>query len=404
MGAARKTRRGKMLVEKQEWFVRLIAQGVSNRQACRIVGINRRTGTRWRYGRTIRNKAGEPVHYPPVSLVRPKQWHPRYLSLAERTTIADLHRAGVGVCAIAQELGRAASTVSRELRRNADDQGRYLPATAQRRTVERQSRPSRTRRVTRDEQLYRVVAELLAKRWSPEQVAHELPVRFPDQPERHLCTESIYQAIYDPRTDLTRPVKRRRRRRRRRIQGLERRGRLTAMTMIADRPAEVEARVQVGHWEGDCIMGAGNRSAIGTLVERVTRFVILVHVPTGRPTAQAMRDGIADALGAFAPHLRRTLTWDQGKELALHQQIAARTGTRVFFCDAHSPWQRGSNENMNGVLRDYFPKGIDLAGISPEELQQVTNELNDRPRKTLGWARPADLIADAALRTAGFVR
>lgn len=171
------------------------------------------------------------------------------------------------------------------------------------------------------------------------------------------------------------------------------------MTMIADRPVEVEDRVQVGHWEGDCIMGAGNRSAIGTLVERTTRFVTLIHV-IGRPTAEAMQDGIADALGALPPHLRRTLTWDQGKELALHQQITARIGTRVFFCDAHSPWQRGSNENTNGLLRDYFPKGIDLNHVSPEDLQWVADELNDRPRKTLGWARPADLITDAIARTA----
>jgi len=289
-----------MLVEKQEWFVRLIAQGVSNSEACRIVGINRRTGTRWRYGRTILNTAGEPVHYPPVRLTAPKPQHPRYLPLTERTTIADLRRAGVSVRGIAQELGRAASTVSRELRRNVDDGGRYLPATAQRLAAERQSRSSRTRRLTRDEQLCGVVTELLGKRWSPEQVAHELPVRFPDQPDRHLCTESIYQAIYDPRTDLTRPAKRRRRRRRRRVQGLERRGRLTNMTMIVDRPAEVEDRVQVGHWEGDCIMGAGNRSAIGTLVERVTRFVILIHVPTGRPTAEVMRDSIADNLAGVS--------------------------------------------------------------------------------------------------------
>jgi IS30 family transposase len=390
-----------MVVEKQERFVRLIAQGVTNAEACRIVGINRRTGTRWRYGRTILNTAGEPVHYPAVSFIAAKPRHPRYLSLAEQTMVADLRRAGVSMRGIAEQLGRAASTVSRELRRNADDQGRYLPATAERLTVERQSRPSRTRRLARDEQLHRVVAELLGKRWSPEQIAHELPMRFPGQPERHLCTESIYQAIYEPRIALTRPAKRRRRRRRRRVQGLERRGRLTAMTMIADRPTEVEDRVQVGHWEGDCIMGAGNRSAIGTLVERVTRFLILVHVPTGRPTAEAVRDGVTDVLGALAPHLRRTLTWDQGKELSLHQQITARTGTRVFFCDAHSPWQRGSNENMNGLLRDYFPKGTDLANISPQELQRVADEINDRPRKTLGWARPADLITDAvSVRTA----
>src|SRR6185436_7449731 len=159
--------------------------------------------------------------------------------------------------------------------------------------------------------------------WASGGVPNELRRRFPDQPQRHLCTESIYQAIYDPRIDLTRPAKPRRRRRRRRVQGLERRGRLTSMTMIAERPAEVEERVQVGHWEGYCIMGAGNRSAIGTLVERTTRFVILIHILPGRPTAEAMRDGLADA-----PHLRRTLTWDQGKELALHQQITARIGIR----------------------------------------------------------------------------
>jgi transposase, IS30 family len=400
VGTERKTRHGKMLVEKQEWFVRLITQGVSPSEACRIVGINRRTGTRWRYGRTILNTAGEAVHYPPVRLRAPKAPHPRYLSLTERTTIADLHRAGVGVRGIAEELGRAASTVSRELRRNKDGRGRYLPATAQRLSTERQFRSWRTRRVTRDDQLHGVVAELLGKRWSPEQVAHELRLHFPGQPERHLCTESIYQAIYDPRIDVTRPAKRRRRRRRRRVQGLERRGRLTNMTMIADRPVEVGDRVQVGHWEGDCIMGPGNRSAIGTLVERTTRSLILVHVPTGRPTATAMCDGIIDALGALAPHLRLTLTWDQGKELALHHQITARTGTRVYFCDAHSPWQRGTNENTNGLLRDYFPKGTDLSTISREELQRVADELNDRPRKTLGWARPADLITDVAARTA----
>jgi transposase, IS30 family len=398
VGAERKTRDGRMVVEKQEWFVRLVAQGVSNSEACRMVGINRRTGTRWRYGRTILNTAGESVHYPAVSPIAVKPRHPRYLSLVERTMIADLRRAGVSVRDIADELGRAASTVSRELRRNADDRGRYLPATAERLSAERQCRSSRTRRVTRDEQLCGVVGELLGKRWSPEQIAHELPMRFADQPERHLCTESIYQAIYDPRVDLTRPAKRRRRRRRRRIQGLERRGRLTNMTMIADRPAEVDDRVQIGHWEGDCIMGAGNRSAIGTLVERVTRFLILIHVPTGQPNAEAVRDGVAGTLGARAPHLRRTLTWDQGKELSLHQQITARTGTRVFFCDAHSPWQRGSNENTNGLLRDYFPKGTDLDHISPEELQRVADEINDRPRKTLGWARPADLITDAAVK------
>lgn len=200
-----------------------------------------------------------------------------------------------------------------------------------------------------DDELQTVVVELLSKRWSPEQVAHELSALFPDRPDRRLCAESVYQAIYDPDVPVTRPAKRRRRRRRRRVQGLERRGRLTAMTMIADRPAEVADRVQIGHWEGDCIMGAGNRSAIGTLVERSTRYLILVHVPTGRPTAAAMRAGIVAALGQLPPPLRRTLTWDQGKELALHKSITADLGTAVFFCDAHSPWQRGTNENIERV-------------------------------------------------------
>ena len=380
MGVVRKTGHGVMLTEKQAWFAGLIAQGVRNSEACRIVGINRRTGTRWRYGRTILNTVGQTVHYPPVRPTTPTEPHPRYLSLAERTTIADLHRAGVGVRGIAEELKRAASTVSRELRRNADGHGRYLPATAQRLSFERRSRAVRTRRVVRDEELHGVVTALLGKRWSPEQVAHELRSRFPRQPERQLCTESIYQAIYDPRTDVTRPAKRRRRRRRRRVQGLERRGRIANMTMIADRPVEVDDQVQIGHWEGDCIMGAGNRSAIGTLVERSTRSVILIHVPTGRPSSEAMRDGITEALGALAPHLRRTLTWDQGKELSLHHQITANTGTRVYFCDAHSPWQRGSNENMNGLLRDYFPKATDLSDISAEELRRVADELTDPAR------------------------
>lgn len=391
------SRRGRMLAEKQEWFARLIRQGVSNSEACRIVGVHRRTGTRWRYGRTILNTVGRPVHYPPVASTVSKPVHPRYLSSDERITIADLRRAGSTVRDIARELGKAASTVSRELRRNADDRGRYLPATAQRLSTERRGRV-RPRRVSVDEPLRRAVTDLLGKRWSPEQVAHQLRLQFPDEPGRHLCAESIYQAIYDPRIDLTRPAKRRRRRRQRRIQGLERRGRITGMTMIAGRPTEVSDRVQLGHWEGDCLMGAGNRSAIGTLVERVSRFVMLIHLPSGRPTAEVMRDGITEMLGGLPPDLRRTLTWDQGKELAFHHQITTDLGTQVFFCDAHSPWQRGTNENTNGLLRDYFPKGTDLSAISSAELQRVADEINERPRKTLGWARPVDLFNAAAAR------
>ena len=253
MGRSRATRVGGGLTEKQDRFVRLIAQGVSNSEACRVVGINRRTGTRWRFGRTILNTAGQDVHYPPVRIVTPPKRHPRYLSLDERTVIADLRREGCSLRRIAAELGRSPATISRELRRNADDRGRYLPRSADKAAVERCGRP-RARRVLIDDELQAVVRDLLGKRWSPEQVAHELAARFPDQPDRQLCTESIYQAIYDPDAPVTRPAKRRRRRRRRRVQGLERRGRLTAMTMIADRPDEVADRVQAGHWEGDCIL------------------------------------------------------------------------------------------------------------------------------------------------------
>ena len=399
MGQGRHRRPSSAMVEKQEEFARLIGQGVSNAQACRTVGINRRTGTRWRFGRTIRNVAGEPVHYPTVCTPsRSKQRHPRYLSLEERTAIADLLREEQTVRQIAKALGRAPSTISREVARNTGFRGRYNPGVADGLATGRVAR-ARPRRVAVDEDLRAVVVKMLGKRWSPEQVAHELREQFPEQPAWHLCAESIYQAIYDTQVEVTRPAKRRRRRRRRRVQGLERRGRLSGMTMIADRPAEVEDRIQVGHWEGDCIMGAGNRSAIGTLVERTTRFVMLVHVPTDQPNAEAIRDGVCAAFAQIPPQLRRTLTWDQGKELAFHQQISQRTGAPVYFCDAHSPWQRGSNENTNGLLRDYFPKHTDLSGVTPQELQRVADELNDRPRKTLGWARPANLLE--VHRTAG---
>ena len=168
------------------------------------------------------------------------------------------------------------------------------------------------------------------------------------------------------------------------------------MRMIDERPAEVEDRAQAGHWEGDLIMGAGNRSAIGTLVERTTRFLILLAFPDGVATTEGVRQAITDALARLPAGLRRTLTWDQGKELAQHQQITAATGTDVFFCDAHSPWQRGSNENMNGLLRDYFPKGTDLSIHTAEDLARIAAEVNDRPRKTLGWQRPAELFAAAS--------
>jgi IS30 family transposase len=389
----RRRKRAGGQVEKQQRYGQLIAQGLTNSEACRRVGIDRKTGNRWRYGRKVRNSAGEPVIYPPVKITESRPRSPRYLSEQERIRIADLLAAKMSVRGIAQELGRAPSTVSREIRRNRDPDGGYRPHHAEHAARERACRP-RKRRIAGDQALAEVVQRLLAKRWSPEQIAHELRVLFADRPSRWLCKETIYQAIYDTALTLTRPA--RRRRRRRRLQGLQRRGRLTAMRMINERPAEVEDRVQAGHWEGDLIMGAGNRSAIGTLVERTTRYLILLGFPDGMASADAVRQAITDALERVPAALKRTLTWDQGKELAHHQQITAATSTGVFFCDAHSPWQRGSNENMNGLLRDYFPKGTDLSVHSAEEIARVAAEVNDRPRKTLGWQRPAELFAAAA--------
>jgi IS30 family transposase len=389
----RRRRAGGVQAEKQQRYLQLIAQGVSNSEACRLVGINRKTGTRWRYGRSVRNSVGELLHYPPVKAKEVRPRNPRYLSEHERIRIADLLGAGMTVRGIAAQLRRAPSTISREICRNSDSDGRYRPHHAEHAARLRACKP-RKRRVAVDAVLADAIRRLLAKRWSPEQVAHELRVLFVDQPLRWMCKESIYQAIYDPAVALTRPV--RRRRRRRRLLGLQRRGRLTAMRMIDERPTEVEDRLQAGHWEGDLIMGAGNGSAIGTLVERTTRFLILLPFTEGVATTEGVRHALTAALAELPAGVRRTLTWDQGKELALHPQITAATGTDVFFCDAHSPWQRGSNENMNGLLRDYFPKGTDLSVHTVEDVVRIAAEVNDRPRKTLGWQRPAELFAAAS--------
>jgi len=385
----RRRKRAGGQAEKQQRYAQLIAGGVTNSEACRLVGIDRKTGNRWRYGRKVRNSAGALVIYPPVKIEQARPRSPRYLSEQERIRIADLLAAKVSVRGIALELGRAPSTISREIRRNRDADGRYRPHHAEHAARRRACRP-RERRIAGDPGLAEAVQRLLAKRWSPEQVAHELRVLFAGQPSRWLCKETIYQAIYDTAVALTRPA--RRRRRRRRLHGLQRRGRLTAMRMIDERPAEVQDRVQAGHWEGDLIMGAGNRSAIGTLVERTTRYLILLAFPDGIASTDAVRHAITHALERIPAGLKRTLTWDQGKELAHHLQITEATGTGVFFCDAHSPWQRGSNENMNGLLRDYFPKGSDLGIHTVEHLAAVAAEVNERPRKTLGWCRPADLF------------
>jgi IS30 family transposase len=384
--------------DKREQFARLIAQGFGSAEACRIVGINRRTGKRWRHGRTITARDGRKLHYAPVVAAGPgrrvRQISDRYLSQQERVRIADLRQAGHGVRAIAEQTGRSPSTISRELRRNRDpDSGQYWPFTAHQLAARRRARP-RPGKIARDEVLRQFVRERLEQRWSPEQVSRALRRQFPGDPARHVVHETIYQAVYRPELgglsrELPPRVLRSRRRRRRphRRPGERRPNGITGMTMVERRPAAAAGRSEPGHWEGDLIIGAAGRSAIGTLVDRASRFTILLHLP-GRHTAEAVRDALIAAMSGLPPDLRRSLTWDQGKEMALHADVTAALGLPVYFCDKASPWQRPSNENTNGLLRQYFPKGSDLRVHGPDDLAAVAAELNARPRKTLGWDTP----------------
>ena len=388
---------------RREQFARLIARGVGSAEACRIVGVHPKTGKRWRLGRTITSCGGRRVHYPPVIGARKAEISPRYLSEDERVRIADLRRAGLGVRAIAGQVGRSPLTISRELRRNCEPgSGQYRPFAAQRLAARRRARPGRGK-LSADPVLRQFVACRLEKRWSPEQISQALRIEFPGDPVRHLVHETIYQGVYRPELGglrrglpaLLRTGRRHRKSHRR--ADARRAGALTGMTMISQRPAAAAGRSEAGHWEGDLITGASNRSAIGTLVDRASRFTILVHLPGPRHTAETVRDALVAALRPLPAQLRRSLTWDQGKEMALHGEIAEVLGMPVFFCEPHSPWQRPTNENTNGLLRQYFPKGTDLRVHAPGQLTAVAAELNARPRKTLGWNTPEALLA-AALR------
>jgi len=325
----------------------------------------------------------------------------RYLSEDERVVIADLRRRGQSLGGNAAELNRSRATISRELRRNRDPgSGQYRPFAAHRLACARRARPGRGK-LNADPVLHRFVAERLGKRWSPEQISHALREEFPGEPWRHVVHETIYQAVYRPelgglRRDLPRVLRTGRRRRKpRRRPDARRAGTLTGMTMICERPPEAGGRAVPGHWEGDLITGTANQSAIGTLVERSTRFTILLHLPSGLHTADAVRDALVEAMAAMPGPLRRSLTWDQGKEMALHAEVTAALGMPVYFCDKASPWQRPSNENTNGLPRQYFPKGSDLRVHDAQRLAAVAAELNDRPRKTLGWDTPATRLAAA---------
>jgi IS30 family transposase len=381
-----------LLSEQQDRYFLLMRRGMNNVQACRAVGISRKTGTRWRLGRT-EHKNGHRRTYAPVGTSAIPPISSRYLSEPERVRIADLRRLGWTIRAIADDLGRAPSTVSRELNRNSDraDGPGYLPHHAHRRAAARRARPKPTK-LALDAELREFVAARLAKKWSPE------------QPWRHLAIETLYRAVYRPghiglQKNSTEALRTGRPRRRPQHHPHRRKARICEPSnMIDQRPAEVDDRAVPGHWEGDLIIGRNGGSAIATLVERTTRFLLLVHLPGSR-TAATLRKAIVPALQAIPAHLRRSITWDQGGEMALHGEITTVTGTPVYFCHPHSPWERGSNENMNGVLRQYFPKSTDLAIHTPERLTEVANEINERPRKTLSWATPAEILATLSSTT-----
>jgi IS30 family transposase len=357
-----------------------VRAGLPTAQAAAAVGVSTMSGVRWfaKAGgvcRISREPAG------------------RLLSFADREEIAAGAAAGLSVRAVAARIGRAASTVSRELRRCPP--GRYRASTAQAHADRLAARP-KPGKLAVNEELRAYVQEQLSgrSRLSPEQIAHQLVAEFPHDERMRISHEAIYQSLYVQgrgalRRELTaclrtgRAVRKPRRR-------ADTRGRrpIPPELMISSRPAEAADRAVPGHWEGDLIIGAGGRSAIGTLVERTTRFVMLLHLP-GDHTAETVRDAMIPTIGALPQALRQTLTWDRGSELGKHAQITEATNLAIYFCDPASPWQRGSNENTNGLLRQYFPKGTDLSIHTPADLAEVAAGLNERPRKTLDWATPA---------------
>jgi transposase, IS30 family len=328
--------------------------------------------------------------------IEPGDLPPR-LSFDERERIAYLKAAGHGVREIARDLNRSPSTISRELSRGVvRARTGYLASVAQAGAENRARRP-KVALLASNDRLREHVQQRLIDKDSPEQISQRLVVDFPDDQEMRVSHETIYQSLYVQgrgalRRELSVCLRTGRALRKTRRKAGRRRGQIPNMVNISERPPEVEDRAVPGHWEGDLISGADNKSAIGTLVERSTGFVILLHLPDGRG-AEAVQEAMVAAMADLPATLRRTLTWDQGQEMANHAKIAAATDVDIYFCDPHSPWQRGSNENTNGLLRQYFPKGTDLSGYHRDYLTFVADQLNRRPRKRHAWHTPAEELA-----------
>jgi IS30 family transposase len=336
--------------------------------------------------------------------VRPKEASPRsarLLSFNEREEISRGLANHESLREISRRLGRAPSTISREVERNGGVT-KYRAALAEKGTRERGRRP-KVAKLVQCPRLRRVVEAKLKRKWSPEQIAAWLPGAYPSNPEMRVSHETIYMSLFVQgrgalRRELTtclrsgRAMRRPRTRREKPLAGI-----IQDMVMISERPAEVADRAVPGHWEGDLLMGK-KKISIATLVERKSRYVTLVRVP-GNTKAETVRKAIARQILKLPLELRRSLTWDQGKEMNEHLRFTVDTGVQVYFCDPSSPWQRGSNENTNGLLRQYFPKGSDLSVHSQAHLNAVARELNGRPRQTLGWMTPSEVFAEAVAAT-----
>ena len=397
------------LVAVQRRFWGLIAAGVSSVEAGRAVGVSDMCGVTW-----FRKFGGvNPRMQLAQGVKRPR------LSLLERERIMIGTSQGESIRSIARGLGRAPSTVMRELEKNGrtrvapgryralhrfganrggwDARSGYSASLAQQRTEARARRP-KAGKLGRCPALRAQVQALLVKRYSPEQIAGVLATTYPDRPEMQVSHETIYKALYvqgrgELRRELTTCLRTGRalRKPRGRAGVHKGRGRIPGMVNICERPAEADDRAVPGHWEGDLIIGKNQASQIGTLVERSTGFVRLLHLPDTR-SAEVVADAMIAAIKELPPTLRRTVTWDQGHEMAQHARISIDAGIEVYFCDPHSPWQRGSNENTNGLLRQYFPKGTDLSLHTAQHLSYVADELNGRPRKRFDWDNPTNRL------------
>ncbi|SRR6266540_5118648 len=335
-------------------------------------------------------------------VVRAEHWEvsASRLSLEQRIEIRIGLERNESYRCIGDWIGRAASTVCREVNANGGRR-RYRPMVAHRHAEVRARRSKPTKLATHPALRRRVTADL-ERLWSPEQIATHLRSEFGDDETMTISHETIYKSLYvQGRGELRRELSRclRTGRARRKPQSREdTRGRIPDMVMISERPGEAADRAVPGHWEGDLIMGKGGRSAIGTLVERSSRYLMLLHLPAGK-SATDVRDAMAATIKTLPESLRRSITWDQGREMVEHAQFTIDTGVQVYFCDPHSPWQRGSNENTNGLLRQYFPKGTDLSAHGLKKLRHVADSLNTRPRKTLGWKTPAEKLAEFVATT-----